>query len=142
MVVCWICGKIRGTSSFQERIIMKNAAPYIFVENCLQVMEYYQSLFGGEISNIQKTDDGKCLHAELHFGDSIIHFSDTFSKVQKGDHVRVVLQCESEEEIRRVYESLSQEGQVTLELQDTFWGAIHANLIDRFGIGWLLNYQR
>jgi PhnB protein len=121
---------------------MKSASPYIFLDNCLNVMEYYQELFGGEITNIQKTGDGKCLHAELHFGNSIIHFSDTFSKVNAGDHVRIVLDCETEEEIRKVYESLSQGGRITLELQETFWGALHANLVDRFGIGWLLNFQK
>ncbi|WP_066074742.1 VOC family protein [Neobacillus soli] len=121
---------------------MKSASPYIFVDNCLKVMEHYQGLFGGEITNIQKSDDGKCLHAELHLGNSIIHFSDTFGKIQEGDSVRISLECESEEEIRRVYDSLSKEGIITAELQDTFWGAIHANLVDQFGIGWLLNYQK
>jgi PhnB protein len=121
---------------------MKNASPYIFVENCLNVMEHYQGLFGGEITNIQKTGDGKCLHAELHFGNSIIHFSDTFSKVNNGDNVRIVLECESEEEIRKVYDSLSHGGRITLELQETFWDALHANFVDQFGIGWLLNFQK
>ena len=121
---------------------MKSANPYVFIDNCLNVMEYYQGLFGGDIKNIQQTEDGKCLHAELHLGDSIIHFSDTFSKVHAGDSVRITLECESEEEIKRVYESLSSEGRVTFALQETFWGALHANLVDRFGIGWLLNYQK
>lgn len=121
---------------------MKSADPYVFINNCLQGMDYYKDLFGGEITNIQKSDDGRCLHAELHFGDSIIHFSDAFNIVNQGDNVRITLECESEEEIRKVYDSLSQDGKVTFPLQQTFWGAIHANLIDRFGIGWLLNYQK
>ena len=121
---------------------MKSARPYIFVDNCQEVMEYYQGLLGGEISNIQKDGNGKCLHAELHFGNSIIHFSDTFGKIHEGDNVRVSLECESEEEIRRVYESLINGAQITAPLQDTFWGAVHANLVDQFGIGWLLNYQK
>ena len=121
---------------------LKSANPYVFIENCLQVMEYYKNLLGGEITNIQKNDNDKCLHAELHLGESIIHFSDIFSKVNQGNNVRITLQCESEEEIRRVYDSLRQDGNITFELQQTFWGAIHANLIDKFGIGWLLNYQK
>jgi PhnB protein len=123
-------------------IMMKSASPYVFVDNCLNVMEVYQGLFGGGITNIQKTDDGKCLHAELHLGNSIIHFSDTFGKIHEGDNVRITLECESEEEIRRVYDVLSKEGKITAKLQDTFWGAIHANIVDKFGIGWLLNYQK
>lgn len=33
---------------------MKSASPYVFIDNCNEVMEYYHSLFGGEITNIQK----------------------------------------------------------------------------------------
>lgn len=121
---------------------MKSASPYVFVDNCQKVMENYQGLFGGEITNVQLDDDGQCLHAELHINNSVIHFSDTFGKIHEGDNVRVTLECESEEEIRRVYDTLSQGGEITAKLQDTFWGAIHANLVDKYGIGWLLNFQK
>jgi PhnB protein len=122
--------------------MMKSASPYVFIDNCQNVMEYYQSIFGGDITNIQNKDDGRCLHAELHLGDSIIHFSDTFGKILEGDNVRITLECESEEEIRKVYDAVINEGKITAPLQDTFWGAIHANVVDKFGIGWLLNYQK
>ncbi|MFJ7725109.1 VOC family protein [Neobacillus sp. NPDC097160] len=122
--------------------MMKSASPYVFIDNCKEVMEFYQNLFGGEITNVQKSGDGKCLHAELHLGSSIIHFSDTFGNTHEGDNVRISLECDSEEEIRRVYDTLSQSGKITAPLQDTFWGAIHANVVDHFGIGWLLNYQK
>ncbi|MFK9091056.1 VOC family protein [Bacillus salipaludis] len=121
---------------------MKSASPYVFIDNCIEVMEYYQNLFGGEIRNVQKSGDGKCLHAELQLGNSIIHFSDTFGNTHEGDNVRISLECDSEEEIRRVYDTLSQSGKITVQLQNTFWGAIHANVVDKFGIGWLLNFQK
>ncbi|KGR77063.1 VOC family protein [Ureibacillus sinduriensis] len=121
---------------------MRSASPYIFVENCLEIIEYYRNIFNGEIRNVQQTDDGKCLHAELVIGNSTIHFSDHFGGTTKGDNVRVSLECESEDEITRVYNDLSVSGSVTVELQDTNWGALHANLVDQFGVGWLLNYTR
>lgn len=113
-------------------------------------LNYYQEVLGGEIKNVQLADDvemfkgheGKCLHAELHLGNSIIHFSDPFGRVEKGDHVKITIEFDSEEEIRKVYQSLVADGQAILELQDTFWGALHANVIDKYGIGWLLNYQK
>lgn len=120
---------------------MKSAEPYIFVDNCLEVMEYYRNLFGGELSNIQQSEDGKCLHAELIFGKSIIHFSDTFGQTVQGDNVRIALECESEEEIQRVYNSLKVDGKIMYELHETPWGALHTNLVDQFGIGWLLSYH-
>ena len=121
---------------------MRGASPYIFVENCLEIIEYYRNILSGDIRNVQQNDDGKCLHAELVVGDSIIHFSDDFGKTKQGDNVRVSLECESEEEITRIYNDLSVSGNVTVELQDTSWGALHANLVDQFGVGWLLNYQK
>ena len=121
---------------------MKSASPYIFVENCLEIIEYYRNILGGEIRNTQQSEDGKCLHAELIVGESVIHFSDDFGKTKKGDNVRVSIECDSDEEIRRIYNDLSVSGDVTVELQETSWGALHANLIDQFGVGWLLNYQK
>ncbi|RKQ13700.1 VOC family protein [Ureibacillus endophyticus] len=121
---------------------MRSASPYVFVDNCIEVIEFYRNLFGGEIRNIQQDDDGKCLYAELSFGSSSIHFSDTYGQTQKGDNVRISLECESEKEIRRVYQSLIVDGSITFELQQTSWGALHANVVDQFGVGWLLNLQQ
>ncbi|KGR79919.1 VOC family protein [Ureibacillus manganicus] len=120
---------------------MKSASPYVFVDNCLEVIEFYRNILDGLIQNVQESEDGKCLHAELEVGASIIHFSDTFGQTQQGDNVRISLEFDSEEEIRRVYQSLIVDGEITHELQDTPWGALHANLVDQFGIGWLLSYQ-
>lgn len=113
-------------------------------------MEYYQGIFGGEIKNVQQADDvemfkehkGKVLHAELHLGESVIHFSDVFGSVTIGDNVKVSLEFENEDEIRKVYNSLLVSGHATVELQDTFWGALHGNVTDKNGIGWILNFQK
>lgn len=121
---------------------MRSASAYIFVDKCLEIIEFYRNIFGGEITNLQKSEDGKCLHAELTVGASIIHFSDSFGRTTQGDNVRISLECDNEEEIRRTYQSLIVDGEITYELQETAWGALHANLVDQFGIGWLLNYQK
>ncbi|MBM7607331.1 PhnB protein [Lysinibacillus composti] len=121
---------------------MKSANPYIFVDQCVEVMTYYKGLFNCKVKNLQLDDSGKCFYGELHIGESIIHFSDTFGKTDAGNQVRISLVCESEDELKRVYESLSEDATITVPLQQTFWGGFHANLIDRFGIGWLLNYTQ
>ncbi|MFC2949332.1 VOC family protein [Virgibacillus sediminis] len=128
---------------------MKSATPYIFIENCKQEMKYYQRILGGEIKNVHLADgiamfkghEGKVLHGELHFKDCIIHFSDIFESVSIGDQVKVCLEFDSEKEIRRVYRSFLDGGHAAPALQSTFWGALHANVTDKNGIGWLLNYQ-
>lgn len=129
---------------------MKSANPYLFIGNCKEKLEYYQNLLGGEIKNVQLSDgiemfkgqEGKILHAELHLGESVIHFSDIFGSVNKGDNVKITLEFESEDEMRKVYNSLIVDGHASVELQETFWGALHANITDKNGIGWLLNFQK
>ncbi|SOC40028.1 VOC family protein [Ureibacillus acetophenoni] len=121
---------------------MKSVSPYVFVDNCLEVIEFYRNILDGIIQNVEKSEDGKCLHAELAIGADIIHFSDTFGKTQQGDNVRITLEFDSDEDIRRVYQSLIVDGKITYELNETPWGALHANLVDQFGVGWVLNYQK
>ncbi|WP_138417524.1 VOC family protein [Aquibacillus sediminis] len=129
---------------------MKSASPYIFIENCQEAMNFYQQVLGGEIKHVQLADDvemfkgqeGKVLHAELHLGSSVIHFSDQFDAMTQGDTIKITLELESEQEIREVYQTLLDGGHAPVKLQDTFWGALHANVTDKYGIGWLLNYQK
>ncbi|SDI29069.1 VOC family protein [Alteribacillus bidgolensis] len=125
---------------------MKSIHPYIMVENCKEAMEFYEEVLGGEIKNVQALEEhgGKYMHAELHMSDQIIHFSDVFQdygKITQGNNVYVLLEFEEKEEIKKVYESIQEGAEVGVELQETFWGALHANLIDRYGIGWMLNCQ-
>ncbi|WP_228550274.1 VOC family protein [Salinibacillus xinjiangensis] len=57
--------------------------------------------------------------------------------------MRISLEFESEAEIRKIYDALAAEGQkISLELQESFWGAIHANLTDKYGFGLLLNFEK
>ncbi|PSA91282.1 hypothetical protein C6370_17145 [Bacillus atrophaeus] len=121
---------------------MKSASPFVVVDNCKESVEYYQSIFGGDIKILNK-HEGKIMHAELHLGSSLIHFSDTFGRIPKAENVKIILQLESEEEIRETYDSLLQDGEVTVELQDTFFNAIHGQVTDNKNcICWVLNYMK
>ncbi|NEW08942.1 VOC family protein [Paenibacillus sp. SYP-B3998] len=121
---------------------MKSANPFIVVTNCEEAIHYYQRIFGGEI-HILNQHGGKILHAELHVGNSLIHFSDTYGQTYTaGQNTKIILQFETEEEIRHVFETLLIDGNATIELQDTFFGALHGQVTDKNGIGWVLNYFR
>lgn len=128
---------------------MKRITPDITVENCEQALQYYQSVFGGEVKNVQKADGkgmfeghaGKIMHAELHINENcVIYLVDPFSREVGGTNVSLVLDLESEEEINRLYSALGKDGEVVFELQKTFWGANHAILHDKFGVLWALNH--
>lgn len=128
---------------------MKSIIPNISVENCQGAVDFYQKVFGGEVQRLQLSDgvkgfegqEGKILHAEVHINENcIIYLADIFQETNKGEHISLVLEMESKEEINQVYSELIKDGSVQFELQQTFWGALHAMVTDKFGISWSLNY--
>ncbi|KRG14870.1 VOC family protein [Lederbergia galactosidilytica] len=131
---------------------MKRMVPHLRIENCKEAIEFYQQVFGGEIQNAQLADEiemfkgheGKYIHAELHINDTcVLYFADVFDQqISNGNAILLGPDLDSEEEINKVYEALSKEGQIQMELQDTFWGAKHAIVKDRYGIIWELNYSK
>lgn len=114
--------------------------PFVIVENCEEACSYYQQIFGGDIKTLHE-HQGKLLHAELHFPGGIIHFSDPFHKeYMKGENMKIMMQFDSEEEMKAVYEQLSTDGKITVELQHTFFGALHGQVTDKNNINWVFNY--
>ena len=59
----------------------------------------------------------------------------------QGTNVHLNIDCESVEEIDRLFGALSAGGTVTMPLQDTFWGARFGLLNDKFGVQWMFNCE-
>lgn len=135
---------------------MKNqAVPYLsFNGNAKDALNFYKDVFNGETTEIQtfgEADfptppeaDNRVMHAKFKKGNLFLMASDSFPghEITEGNSISLVLEAESEEEIQNLYDKLSQNGSVLMELQDTFWGAKYAKVKDRFGISWNLNYQK
>ncbi|MEK5393166.1 VOC family protein [Margalitia sp. FSL K6-0131] len=131
---------------------MKKVYTRLNIENCKEAIEFYAQVLNGEIKNVQLADgvemfkghEGKYIHAELHLNEHyVIYFNDIFgNEPVKGTNIIMGLDFDREEELRKVYDELSKEGKVTMELQDTFWNALYGNVTDKYGIHWELNYQR
>jgi len=130
---------------------MKKLLPPIYIENCQTALAYYQKIFGGEIINTQLSDgiemfqghEGKLIHAELHINEScILYFADVFGQIESGNHIWLMIELESAEELQTVYHSLSKDGKIKMELQDTFWGSKYGVVADKFGLTWELNLTK
>lgn len=128
---------------------MKKVIPDFSIQNCQEALNYYQEVFGGEIKNLQMTDDkemfkvheGKVLHAELHINsECVLYFNDVFEPKTIGNNINTILALESLDEINDIYNKLKEKGKVTFELQKTFWGSYHAVVIDYNGFIWSLDY--
>lgn len=118
-------------------------------------MNFYQTCLGGELKfqTIGETPLGKelpqemknrILHASLMHKKLVLMASDMVPEngLRKGNAVSMSLECNSEEEIRTMYDKLSSGGKKDHPLEDTFWGALFGDLTDRFGNHWLLHYER
>jgi len=76
-------------------------------------------------------------------GGHLLMGSDTFDlmgpKLQVGNNVHIMLNPDTREETSQLFALLSQDGQVTMELADMFWGDYYGSCVDKFGVCWMLN---
>ena len=137
---------------------MKGINTYLnFDGNCREAMMFYAKCLGGDLQiapfsempgeqlpggHLKDAKD-RIMHARLGSGTTTLMVSDTMPGMpfQPGNNFSVSIQCESIEEIERLFKALSDKGSVTMPLQDTFWGARFGMLKDRFGIHWMFNFE-
>lgn len=126
--------------------------PYIsFKSNAREAMEFYHSVFGGELvvrtfKDFGAVQDPKesdlVMHSSLVGDSGIVLFgSDTPDRMQRteGNNISMSLSGEDEEELRGYFDKLAQSGTVTMPLEKAIWGDVFGMLIDKFGITWLVN---
>jgi len=130
--------------------------PYInFAGQAEEALNFYAEALGGQPGEIMRFNEEMypdlpdsmkdwVLHAELIFKETAIYLSDVFEpeKLTHGNRFYVHMDCDSSEEIHKVFNALKVGGTVTSELEETFWNAIYGALTDRFGIQWSLNFQK
>ena len=125
--------------------------PYIqFESNARSAMEFYQSVFGGELaSNTFKEfgashgpdDDDKLMHSQLETPSGFtLMASDTpqGTPYNPGENIAISLSGD-DEELRGYYEKLSDGGKVTVPLEKQMWGDEFGMVTDKFGINWMVN---
>ncbi|MBB6002349.1 VOC family protein [Arcicella rosea] len=137
---------------------MATITPYlVFNGNCEEAFNFYKSVFGVEFSYIGRFKDApseeplsesegeKIMHVTLPIGDNHVLMgsdtSETHGLVTFGSNFSISINAESKEEATALFDGLSAGGQITMPLQDTFWGAYFGMFVDKFGIQWMVNYD-
>jgi PhnB protein len=130
--------------------------PYLsFNGNCEQALNFYAEVFNGEITELKRfegspiegmtANPNHIMHARFVAGG--VHFmaSDGGHGESNGKaHVGISLNvdCDDEGQIQNLFSKMADGGQVTMPLDDTFWGAKFGMLKDQFGVNWMFNYQK
>lgn len=124
--------------------------PYIsFDGNGREALEFYRSVFGGELTISTFGDFGgdpsiadKVMHGQLDtpagytlMGSDVAPGMPAFTR---GDGMTISLSGD-DEELGRYFEKLADGGQVTMALEKQAWGDLYGQVIDRFGVSWMVN---
>jgi PhnB protein len=126
--------------------------PYLsFRDNAREAMEFYQSVFGGELTvstfadfhaSEDPAEQDKVMHSQLTSpGGLVLMGSDTPNSMDytPGSSISVSLSGDDEAELTGYYEKLAGSGTVTEPLAKAPWGDSFGMCVDRFGTNWLVN---
>jgi PhnB protein len=131
--------------------------PYLtFNNNCAEAFDFYKSAFGTEFltrmlfsdipdSKYDAKEGNKVMHVALPIGQgTILMGSDSpaeFGPLREGDNLSIAISAASEEEAKKLFDSLSAGGKVTMPLEKAFWGALFGMFTDKYGVQWMVNYD-
>ena len=84
------------------------------------------------------------MHAELPIlGGHILMGSDAPESmgfhVHQGNNVYIMLQPDTREETKKLFDALSEGGTIEQDLQEMFWGDYYVSCKDKYGIRWMFN---
>ena len=126
--------------------------PYLgFRDNARQAMEFYQSVFGGELSvstfaEFNASDDpaekDKVMHSMLEApGGLALMGSDTPKAMEytPAAGMSISLSGDDEAALRGYWNKLSEGGTIAMPLERAPWGDTFGMCTDKFGINWMVN---
>lgn len=130
--------------------------PYLsFRAEAREAMEFYHSVFGGELTlstfgdfdtSENAVEADKIMHGHLVAGDLNLMGADTPNEMpyEAGTNFAVSLSGTREDEgrLREYWGRLVEDGEITVELEPTPWGDAFGMLVDRYGVQWMIAIGR
>jgi PhnB protein len=139
---------------------MTTLNPYLnFNGNTEEAFTFYKSVFGGEFSNITRfkdmpnipnvppADANKIMHIALPIGKgNTLMATDALEsmgqKLAAGDNFSLSMSVDSPAEADKLFNALSAGGKVEMPIGDAPWGSYFGMAKDKFGIRWMVNYDK
>ena len=134
---------------------MEVSSYLIFDGQCEAAFKFYEKVLNGKIVGMMTWGESpmaqtaaadvrnKILHARMVIGDQALMGSDAPpDHYGKPQGFSVSLGVKDPTEADRIFNELSQNGNVTMPIQKTFWSVRFGMLTDRFGIPWMINCEQ
>lgn len=137
---------------------MTNPIPFLaFDGKCAEAMRFYERALGGRLDAMMRMGDAPPPHQVAPEAKDLIMYADLVlpdgGHIYAGDcppgmpyqgihGVALAMNFASVAEARKVFDVLSENGQVVMAPQATFWAKEFSMCVDRFGATWSLNGER
>jgi PhnB protein len=127
-----------------------------FDGNCREATGFYAKVFKSEVKNVctygqappdpnfpvAEADKEKLCYCDVLIGGLTVMFSDvpSGSPFITGNNINPTISIDNKEEVERVFNELKADGEVYMELQQTFFSELYGMVKDRFGVIWQILY--
>ena len=124
-----------------------------FSGNCREAMTFYGDCLGGKLhfQTLEESPKSRTMpkpmkncivHAALTKGSLVLMGSDLGSDTPRiqGNSFSLLLQCQSEDELRNYYLRLSEGAQEEHGVAENYFGVLFGDLIDKYGTRWILSH--
>ena len=124
-----------------------------FAGKCAEAFRYYEKHLGAKtgmmMTHGQGPDAGRwspewreaVLHARIHIAGTELMAAD-IPNAEPMRSAYLSLGMDSDGEAERVFAALSNDGQVLMPMQETFFASRFGQVRDRFGINWMIVHER
>src|SRR4051812_15563608 len=126
--------------------------PYLFFEGrCEEALEFYRKSIGAEVVMMMRFNQSpdptmcagipgeKVMHATFRIGGSTLMASDgRCGGKQNFNGFSLSLDAKDEADAERLFNALSEGGQVQMPLMKTFYAKSFGMVADKFGVGWMV----
>lgn len=137
---------------------MASINPHInFNGNAEEAFQFYQSVFGGAFSRIIRFKDlaseeypvadheaNKIMHIALPIGNSVLMANDVpeiLGRTNENENrSKIVIAAETKEEADKLFNGLSDGGQIEMPIMDSPWGTHFGMFRDKYGIEWMVEF--
>ena len=133
--------------------------PHInFNGNAEEAFNFYKSVFGGEFAKIMRFKDlaspgfplseseaNKIMHIALPIGNNVLMANDVPEFMgqtnENENRSKIAISAESKEEADKLFNGLSEGGQVEMPIADSPWGSYFGMFRDKYGIEWMVDFD-
>lgn len=124
-----------------------------FAGRCEEALEYYATHLGAKIGMLMRFNEApdpipegvlppgfenKVMHGEVTIGNTRLLVSDGCVPTGNFSGFSQAITVTSKETATQVFNALSDGGEVTMPLQETFWSPLYGQVKDKFGLDWMV----